>query len=339
MIWRKIKNSLLVTIRAAFYLVFYEPQFRFKMLCHQSRFSQIKVQIKDVVFNMIVDLHDAGLSRDLFTCRIREYPNVLYLIDFLKKYREKIEIPIDIGANIGYYVLLVNKTLAKDQARKSLALAIEPVKSSFGLLQKNIALNGFKNIRAVNVAIGEADKKVIMAVPQSKNLSHVKGVVKTIKAIKAYQQELVEMLSLKKLFAIYKIPPQKVLFRFDIEGYEYQLLKGNKDFFQKLKTAFMVMEFHPFLLKPSETIHFLKLLKEVGFRLEQVVSCYPLYFLCVPGFLRAFLKKTWVWEKENDALGKVDRLRTIDDLLAEVGNRRSPLYNHPNLHLYLVKDD
>jgi FkbM family methyltransferase len=307
------------------------------MAFSKSRFPKVNIEIKDINFKMMVDLKDSGLSHDLLACGIREYPNVLYLIDFIKKYRKEIDTPIDIGANIGYYALLVNKIFEKYQQKNRLVLAIEPVKSSFELLQKNLALNGFKNVMAINAAIGEADKRVIMAVPQRKNLSHIKDVVKTSKMIKSYKEELVDMLSLKKLFTTYGILPKNVLFRFDIEGYEYQLLRGNKEFFKNLQQAFMVMEFHPFLLKEQEAVNFLELLKEVGFKLDMVVSCYPLYFLCVPKFLRNILKITWVWEKENDSLGKIKRLKSIDNLLAEVHDRQSPLYTHPNLHLYLVK--
>ena len=334
---RKIKNGFLLGIRAFFYFAFYEPKLLLKKTFNRSRFPTVNIRIEDINFKMVVDLEDSGLSHDLFRCRIREYPNVLYLVDFMAKYKKEINTIIDIGANIGYYALFINEIFKKYNKNPRTIFAIEPIESNFELLKKNIALNNSKNIKPINAAVGEEDKKVIMTVPKAKNLSHVKGVVKTIDAAQSCEEQYVDMFSLKKLFSTYNISRKRVLFRFDIEGYEYWLLKGNKGFFKNLDKAFIVMEFHPFLLKRQESVDFLKVLKEVGFKLDFVVSCYPLYFLCVPGMIRDFLKKTWVWEKENDPLGIIKRIETIDDLISEVPDDNSPIYTHPNLHLYLVK--
>jgi len=332
-----IKDNLLIGIRAFFYLLFYKLRLSTKKIFKRNKLPLVDVRIKDINFKVRVNLKEEGLPNELFLCGIREYPNALYFIDFIKKHKDEINTIIDIGANIGYYVLFADKILKRYKNKITDIFALEPVKSNFELLNKNISLNNARNIKAINAAVGEDDKRVAMAVPKAKNLSHIEGTVKTIKAAKNYKKESVNMISLKTLFSRYNISKRGVMFRSDIEGYEYQVLKGNKELFKSLERAFIVMEFHPFLLKKDEVVDFLNILKEVGFRLDFVVSCYPLYFLCAPKPIRGFLKKNWVWEKENDPLGLIKRIKTIEDLISEVSDTNSPIYNHPNLHLYLIK--
>ena len=60
---------------------------------------------------------------------------------------------IDIGANIGYFSLLVAKS-----APNGRIVAFEPVSYLFEALQKNIALNYIRNIQPVKTAIGEKEE-------------------------------------------------------------------------------------------------------------------------------------------------------------------------------------
>jgi len=56
---------------------------------------------------------------------------------------------LDIGANIGYYSLLASRLVGD----KGKVFAFEPCPESFALLQKNIEVNGFKNIVPVAKAV------------------------------------------------------------------------------------------------------------------------------------------------------------------------------------------
>ena len=63
------------------------------------------------------------------------------------------EIVIDAGVAIGKFSLLAAKNGAY-------VISIEPHPITFNALMKNIELNGFKNIRALNVAVGKDKGKV-----------------------------------------------------------------------------------------------------------------------------------------------------------------------------------
>ena len=92
-----------------------------------------KLVLKDVLGSkMYLDETDLGLSWDLITDGIRE----AYLVEIVKKELKKGDIVIDIGANIGYYVLLESKIVGE----KGKVYAIEPVPQNVDILRKNLFL-------------------------------------------------------------------------------------------------------------------------------------------------------------------------------------------------------
>ena len=61
---------------------------------------------------------------------------------------------VDIGANFGYHTFRMARAVGSDGK----VIAIEPTEWAFAKLQRNIARNGFKNIRLVKVALGDRDQ-------------------------------------------------------------------------------------------------------------------------------------------------------------------------------------
>ena len=60
----------------------------------------------------------------------------------------------DIGANIGYYVLMQSKLIGK----KGKILAVEPVRKNMKLLKKNLELNKNNITRTIQVAVTNKKK-------------------------------------------------------------------------------------------------------------------------------------------------------------------------------------
>ena len=85
---------------------------------------------------MYLDPRDKGISRTLILFGERELDHKIILEKVLKK-NMKI---FDIGANIGYYVLMESELICN----KGKILAIEPVKKNMQLLEKNLKLNNNK---------------------------------------------------------------------------------------------------------------------------------------------------------------------------------------------------
>src|SRR3989344_6700529 len=322
-----IRQHAIRGLRGLFYIIFYVLRTKPKIFIAKiiNPVQKITIAIGKIKYEMIVDLNDNGISQDLYSARIREYPNVLFFIKFLTKYGKSIDTVFEIGANIGYYFLL-SHVVFKNKLKKNVKIiGVEPVSDNFAILKTNAELNEVNNSVLVKAAVGDRDKKINVIVPREKNLSHMEG-IDNVSSIKKFSIEKVDMYSLRTLFDKYSIKHKRVLFRWDIEGYEYQIMTGNKDVFRALKNVFIIMEFHPQLLKKNKTIKFLRLLKEIGFNLEFTVSCYPLYFFSgTPKIIQRLLLKLWVMEKGGEKLGLLNKYKTLDDLITEFFNENSAL--------------
>ena len=90
---------------------------------------------------MYLDPKDRGISRTLLLFGERELDHKLILERIVKK-NMKI---FDIGANIGYYVLMESNLIGE----KGKILAIEPVDKNIKLLRKNLKLNNNKITKTV----------------------------------------------------------------------------------------------------------------------------------------------------------------------------------------------
>ncbi len=97
---------------------------------------------------MYVYLGDPGISRDLYLYRNREKFSVQFLEWFLKED----DIVMDIGANIGYYVLLEHRL-----ATRGKIFACEPVPFNRNLLERNLELNGIQDVQVLPFAFGDGE--------------------------------------------------------------------------------------------------------------------------------------------------------------------------------------
>jgi len=92
-----------------------------------------------------------GFGKFIFAFREYYEPELAYL--------EKILSPgkvfIDVGANFGVYTLIASKLVG--EAGK--VFALEPTAESFAILQQNIALNQFSNVRGFQVALAQTRGK------------------------------------------------------------------------------------------------------------------------------------------------------------------------------------
>jgi FkbM family methyltransferase len=92
------------------------------------------------------DLQDLVQSR-IFYFGVWE-PN---LTAFVQQRVRPGDVVVDVGANVGYFTLLASR-LVGDAGR---VVAIEASPRVFGLLNRNIALTGARNVRAINVAVSD----------------------------------------------------------------------------------------------------------------------------------------------------------------------------------------
>ena len=147
----KLVKNFFITINSKGFFVTLNAIKNFLIILINNFFSFSKL-IKKKIFNfeMYLDPKDRGISRTLLLFGNRELDHKIILETVLKK-DMKI---FDIGANIGYYVLMQSKLIGK----KGKILAVEPVRKNMKLLKKNLELNKNNITRTIQVAVTNKKK-------------------------------------------------------------------------------------------------------------------------------------------------------------------------------------
>lgn len=125
---------------------------------------------------------------------------------------------IDVGANIGWYSLL----LAKGMRKNISVFAFEPDPLNFRLLNENVALNGAANIRTIRKALSDTeDSRPLYLYPHKNRGRH------SLLPINDGERIMVETTTLDSFVLSEGISPEKVAFvKIDVEGYELNVLQG-----------------------------------------------------------------------------------------------------------------
>ena len=195
---------------------------------------------------MRLDLRDKGISTDLFMNGIREPHATKYLQSILRPDWTV----VDIGANIGYYVLIESLVVKK-------VIAIEPVPLNFKHLRKNVSLNKCSNVELHEVAIGDKDDVAYIEVGKASNWSKIS----TAGPMGVLMRTLDTILEGRPVDFI----------RMDVEGYEMNVLKGMEDTLSRNQDLGMFIEVHRDGLKEygSSQLEFLEYLADLSFSLEK----------------------------------------------------------------------
>ena len=168
------------------------------------------IKKKIFTYKMYLDPKDKGISRTLLLFGKREIDHKIILEKVLKK---KMRI-FDIGANIGYYVLMESLILGE----KGEIIALEPVPSNMKLLNMNLKLNKNNITKTMQVGLSNTSESKDFLLSEHSNLGHItdNGSYENKKKIK------IKVISLKELIKK-KFCPDFI--RMDIEGYEEKVLE------------------------------------------------------------------------------------------------------------------
>lgn len=170
---------------------------------------------------LIVERGMSGATGNIY-CGLHEFEDMSFLLHFLR--RE--DTFIDIGANIGSYTILASGHVGAS------SLSIEPVPSTFSRLQDNIMINRLEQkVRALNLGAGSKSEKLKF----TKNLDTVNHVF-----FGASEEGVVEV-KVESLDMI-KQNMDPVLIKIDVEGYEYEVLKGATDTLSNEKLKAIIIE-------------------------------------------------------------------------------------------------
>lgn len=192
-------------------------------------YEKARTVLKDNVFNLRLEdqyinfylpeaLNDA-VQGEIFKT------NMFFEQDLLLEVREFIKpgsFILDAGTNIGNHTVFFSKIC---KAQK--IYCFEPLKTAFGILEKNLELNNISNVEKYNVALGEEITKAVISDSYSDNLGGTGF---------AYTEDgdfdVVPLDSIK----IDKLDFCKV----DVEGCQLEFLNGAKDTLSKFKPVIWI---------------------------------------------------------------------------------------------------
>ncbi len=186
---------------------------------------------------MYLDLKDSGISKDLGLDGIRER----FLTNKIKDELSPGMTCVDIGANIGYYVLMEAQAVSD----KGKVYAIEPVQHNFELLRKNIGINNYDSIvDAYQLAIGSENGTAKLYLSRNSNLHNLIGGNTNLGYVETKLSRLDDFLEDKS--------SEVDFIRMDIEGYEYEAISGMEKTLVAGKPGLkLCLELHPVLLEKA----------------------------------------------------------------------------------------
>lgn len=182
--------------------------FRFLLWQMQSSLSPskfyVKQFIKPVKFYARKGL--TGVTGNIYA-GLHEFNDMAFLLHFLRPE----DVFFDVGANVGSYTLLASGVC------NAKSIAIEPVKSTFEILNKNIGLNSLQDkVSAINAAVG-AKKGTIAFTSDEDTGNHV---------ITENDSNTAGIINVPVITIDSLINAAPVLIKIDVEGYETEVLKG-----------------------------------------------------------------------------------------------------------------
>jgi len=167
------------------------------------------IKKKIFTYKMYLDPKDKGISRTLLLFGERELDHKIIIEKVLKK---KMKI-FDIGANIGYYVLMESLIIGK----KGEVVALEPVPSNMKLLNINLKLNKNNITKTMQLGLSNSNEQKNFLLSEHSNLGHVVD----DKSYKNKKKIKIQTISLRELIKKNFCPD---FIRMDIEGYEEKVL-------------------------------------------------------------------------------------------------------------------
>ena len=162
---------------------------------------------------------------------------------------------LNIGANIGYYTILASKI-----SNSGIIFSFEPSKLNYDRLIKNISLNNLKNIKTYNIALGNTNDTLNLYA-DSKN-PHLDSHY-TLCNDAGINGE-VEKVTVAPLDDFLNIIPKIDIVIIDVEGFEFNLLNGAKEFIKNNLSAKYLIEV------TKNQLDVIKLMQNFGFNVYAI---------------------------------------------------------------------
>lgn len=183
--------------------------------------------------------------------------------ELIKRKVEPGDVVLDLGANIGYYTLI----LARLVGPEGKVYAFEPDPTNFALLEKNLRANGYENVELVQKAVSNKNKKLRLYLSEENRGDH-----RLYDSHDGRAFVEVESVRLDDYFQGYG--GRVDFIKMDIQGSEGGALLGMTDLLQNHRDVKILSEFWPVGLKRFgiDPLYYLQLLQQHGFTVYDLQS-------------------------------------------------------------------
>lgn len=205
-----------------------------------------------------LDLKENSIHKQLILDGVREQEST----KIMKWFLHPDDVILEVGANIGYYVLIESSILS-DQG---FIYAVEPALDNIDLLKKNVKLNNVRNIEINNMALSGKKGTAKLYMSKASNfysLGKVVGMHKSRKYVEVKTDTVDNFLENNRPITF---------LRMDIEGHEVEVINGMKKTLQSPHLKRMFIEIHPHNVPLSKMQNFLTTLQDNGFVIVYAIS-------------------------------------------------------------------
>jgi len=199
--------------------------------------------------------------------------------NLFQKTIKKGDIVVDLGANIGYFTLLAARLVGKGGR----VYAFEPEPRNYSYLLKNIQLNSYSNITAIQKAVSDRDGKARLYMCPYDTGHHTINQQEGIEDYRHGRTGRVSAVDVESVILDRFMEGREDgidVIKMDVEGAEALALSGMDRILKENKDIKMFVEFFPLFIKkmgssPEEFIS--KLLEDYGFSIFIIGQDYDAY--------------------------------------------------------------
>ena len=189
------------------------------------------------------------------------------IVDLVKNEIKQGDVVIDIGAHIGYYTVLFAKLVGPNGK----VFAFEASPTNFEILEKNVKVNGYKNVTLNNKAVSDKDGKLTL---------YISGLTSTgnflfkpenfVNSSKIKDTVEIDSVTLDEYFRDFE--GEINFLKMDISGAEPRVIKGMSSILSKNNSLKIQQEWWPNAIRTHgfEPDSHLKLLTQMGYKIYEI---------------------------------------------------------------------
>ena len=177
-----------------------------------------------------------------FYCRINKADFITREDGIIEHFTPKQgDIVVDIGAHMGRYTIISSKRVGKNGK----VIAIEAHPGNFEMLNRNIKLNQLTNVIPLNYAVYSKETKIKLYIPGEESGYTVYNTIMSNRAGTEDKFVEVNANTLDCLLQLNQIREEEVNWvKIDVEGAEFEVLKGATNVLSKSKDIALLIEVH-----------------------------------------------------------------------------------------------